>query len=101
MKLLKYLKFLVFIFIVLVKMARQTSILMEEFFQSTTLHGYSYLSNTDSIVTKILWGIVIVAATMLGITYLVINTNAYMNATIVTNIESETFPLDVSNLFQI
>ena len=81
-------------------MARQMSILIEEFFQSTTLHGYSYLSNTDSIVTKILWVIVIVAATTLGITFLVINTNAYMNAIIVTNIESETFPLDVSNLFQ-
>ena len=74
---------------------------MDDFCQSTSLHGYSYLSNADSIVTKIIWGIVIVAATGLGIAFLVSNTNAYMNATIVTNIESETFPLDVSNSFQI
>ena len=70
---------------------------MKDFCQSTTLHGYSYLSNTESIIAKILWGIVIFVATGLGIAFLVSNTKAYMKATIVTNIESETFPLDVSN----
>ena len=100
---------IMFIFIVLVEMdkkshknsnrflTKQTSKLMDDFCQSTSLHGYSYLSNADSIVAKILWGIVIVAATGLGIAFLVSNTNAYIKATIVTSIESETFPLDVSN----
>ena len=80
---------------------RQTSKLMNDFCQSTSLHGYSYLCDADSIFAKILWGVVIVVATGLGIAFLVSNTNAYMNATIVTSIESETFPLDVSNFIQI
>ena len=60
--------------------------LMKDFCQSTTLHGYSYLNNADSIIAKVLWGVMITAATGLGIAFLVSNTNAYMKATIVTNI---------------
>ena len=74
--------------------------LMKDFCQSTSLHGYNNLNNTDSIVAKVLWGILIFAATGLGIAFLVSNTKAFMRATVVTYIESETFPLDVSNLFQ-
>ena len=72
---------------------------MKDFCQSTSLHGYSYLTNVESITLKIIWGIVIVAATGLGIVFLVNNTKAFMEATIFTYIESETSSLDVSTWF--
>ena len=74
--------------------------LMKDFCQSTSLHGYSYLSNGESIGLKIIWGIVIVAATGLGIVFLVNNTKAFMEATIFTYIESETSSLVVSICFK-
>ena len=73
--------------------------LMKDFCQSTSLHGYSYLSNVESITLRFIWGIVIVAATGLGIVFLVNNTKAFMEATIFTYIESETSSLDVSICF--
>ena len=70
--------------------------LMKDFSLSTSLHGYSYLSSADSILAKILWAIVIVAASGLGIVFFVSNTKEFMKGTVVTYIESETSPLDVS-----
>ena len=69
---------------------------VNDFCQSTTLHGYKYLSNDDSIVAKIFWGVTIFVAFSLVITFLIINTKAFMDAAVVTYIESETAPLNVS-----
>ena len=76
----------------------QMSKSIKDFCHFTSLHGYNYLINADSIIAKILWVMVIVVATGLGIAFLVMNTSAYMKASIVTNIESETSTLDVSKL---
>ena len=69
---------------------------LKVFCESTSLHGYNHLYSIDSRILKILWIIIILIATGAGITFLVSNTKAYMNATIVTNIESATVSLDVS-----
>ena len=69
---------------------------LKDFCESTSLHGYNHLYSIDSLFLKILWIIIISIATGAGITFLVSNTKAYMNATIVTNIESATVSLDVS-----
>ena len=74
---------------------------LKDFCESTSLHGYNYLYSTDSITLKTLWIIIILIATGTGITFLVSNTNSYMNSKIVTNIESATVSLDVSICFHL
>ena len=71
---------------------------LKDFCESTTLHGYSYFYIADSILSKIVWAVIILIATGIGINFLVINTKAYMQATIVTSIESASDNLHVSNL---
>ena len=75
----------------------QTLKLLKDICQSISLHGYNYLYISDSIILKILWGIVILIATGAGIGFIVTNTKAYMEATITTNIESTSENLSVSN----
>ena len=70
--------------------------ILKDFCESTSLHGYSYLYIATSIFMKVLWVFVIVAMTALGIVFVVINTNDYLEANIVTTIESSTAPLEVS-----
>ena len=70
--------------------------ILKDFCESTSLHGYSYLYIVTSIFMKVLWVFVIVAMTALGIVFVVINTNDYLEANIVTTIESSTNPLEVS-----
>ena len=70
--------------------------ILKDFCESTSLHGYSYLYIATSIFMKVLWVFVIVAMTALGIVFVVINTNDYLEANIVTTIESSTTPLEVS-----
>ena len=74
---------------------------LKDFCESTSLHGYNYLYSSDSIILKTLWISIILIATGAGITFLVSNTKTYMNATIVTNIESATASLDVSTCFHL
>ena len=71
---------------------------LKDFCESTTLHGYNYFFIADSILSKMVWAIIILITTGIGINFLVINTKAYMQATIVTNIESASDNLHVSNL---
>ena len=75
----------------------KTPEVLKDFCESTTLHGYSYFGIADSVLAKIVWAIIILLATGLGINFLVINTMAYMKATIVTSIESSSDNLNVSN----
>ena len=70
----------------------------KDFCESTSLHGYSYLYIASSICMKIIWIIIILLMTALGIGFVVSNTKEYLNANIVTTIETSTAPLDVSTL---
>ena len=70
---------------------------LQDFCQSTSLHGYSYLTS-DSILSKVVWVIIILIATGGGLYFLAINTRDYMKASTVTNIESAFENLQVSNL---
>ena len=67
----------------------------KEFCESTSLHGYNYLYIGNSIFLKIIWTIIILAMTCLGGWFLMNNTIDYMNAILVTNIESFSAPLKV------
>ena len=70
---------------------------IKDFCESTSLHGYSYLYTSDSPILKIFWFIIIMAMTGLGIFFLVENTDAYIKARIVTNIETSSANLSVSS----
>ena len=70
----------------------------KDFCESTSLHGYTYLYIASSICMKIIWIIIILLMTALGIGFVVSNTKEYLNANIVTTIETSTAPLDVSTL---
>ena len=74
---------------------------MKDFCESTSLHGYSHLYVADSIVSKIVWFLVILFTTSLGLFLFVKNTNDYFTARIVTNIETSSANLSVSKLNKI
>ena len=76
----------------------QTAKVFKEFCESTSLHGYTYLYIAESIVMKIVWIIVILSMTALGIGFIVSNTNEYMNARIVTTIDTSTASLNVRTI---
>ena len=67
----------------------------KEFCSSTSLHGYSYLNNADSFVSKIAWVFVILTATGFGIMFLTFQTKAYLAGTVLTSIETFSAPLKV------
>lgn len=70
---------------------------LERFCESTSLHGYGYLLIAESIFVKIFWILVIIVMTCIGFAFLILNTNKYIQSTLVTTIESSTAPLKVSN----
>ena len=76
---------------------QQTPKSLKDFCASTSLHGYSYFNITDSVLAKTIWAVLILLATGTGLNFLVINTKAYMKATITTSIESSSDNLRVSN----
>ena len=41
--------------------------IVKGFCESTSLHGYGYLSNAASVIQKIFWGITIIIMTSIGI----------------------------------
>ena len=69
---------------------------MKDFCDSTSLHGYTYLSNGTSIAQKVFWVIIIITMTAIGLSLLVQNTGDFCNSRIVTTIDSSSAPLDVS-----
>ena len=80
---------------------RQTSksektLIIKEFCNSTSLHGYSHVSNFENIVLKLFWIFVILTMIGLGCFFVATNTNEYFKARLVTNIESATADLRVS-----
>ena len=70
-----------------------------EFCESTSLHGYSYIANVNSVTLKIFWSIIIVCLTGIGIKFLIVNTQDYMESRLVTGIDSSSAPLNVSYFF--
>ena len=76
---------------------QQTPKVLKDFCESTSLHGYNHFHIADSVLAKVIWGVIILIATGAGLNFLVSNTKAYMQATIVTNIESSSDNLHVSN----
>ena len=77
---------------------QQTPKVLKDFCHSTSLHGYNYFHIADSVLAKTVWAMIILTATGTGLYFLVINTQAYMKATITTSIESSSDILLVSNL---
>ena len=80
---------------------QQTSKVLKDFCESTSLHGYNHFHIANSVLAKIIWGVIILIATGTGLNFLVTNTKAYVQATIVTNIESSSNNLHVSNFWKI
>ena len=71
---------------------------VNNFFQSTSLHGYAYMSNSSSLTIKIIWGVIILVMTCLGFQFLAMNTNEYLRSGITTSIESTTNSLKVKQV---
>ena len=69
--------------------------IVKEFCESTSLHGYSYLYIADTISVKLIWVFVIIVMTGIGTAFIAINTDAYIKARLVNNIESSTSNLRV------
>ena len=70
---------------------------LKDFCESTSLHGYGYIYNNDSIVLKSFWLFVIVGMTGLGIFLLVQNTVEFLQHEIYTTTETSSAPISVSN----
>ena len=69
----------------------------QDFCESTSLHGYSYLYIAKSNAPlKVFWVIVIFVMTGLSTVFLVKNTKDYFKADIVTTIKSSSANLSVS-----
>ena len=67
-----------------------------KFCESTSLHGYSYIANTNSIIMKIMWLVVILCLSAIGVKFLVVNTHEYMESRLSYSIESSSASLEVS-----
>ena len=65
-----------------------------EFCQQTTLHGWSYIVNEESIWAKFFWAISQLAFVTIAIYLMTINVIVYMNSTTKTSLESTTSSLD-------
>ena len=70
--------------------------IIKNFCESTSLHGYSYLYIASTIFMRVAWFCVIIGMTGLGTYFLAKNTNEYINAKLVTNIDSSIANLSVS-----
>ena len=75
---------------------RQMANIFNDFLVATSLHGYGYLHSVNSMALKVIWALVIVMMTGLGVMFVAINTDKYFEARIITNIESSTANLSVS-----
>ena len=74
-----------------------TKKVLKDFCESTSLHGYGYIYNNDSIVLKSFWFFVILSMTGLGILLLVQNTIEFLEHEIYTTTETSSAPISVSN----
>ena len=75
--------------------------MFKDFCQSTSLHGYSYLYGNNKLPVKCFWLFVILAMTGLGILFIVLNTQQFLEARIETTIETSTAPLSVRYVLKV
>ena len=73
----------------------QTAKVFKDFCKSTSFHGYSYLYIANSICVKLIWVTIIILMTALGIGFLLSNKNDYLNARVITTIDTSSAPLEV------
>ena len=78
---------------------RQLAMIFNDFSVATSLHGYGYLQSVNSMILKVIWIFVIIIMTVLGVTFVAINTDEYFKARITTTIESSTADLSVRDFF--
>ena len=78
---------------------RQLAMIFNDFSAATSLHGYGYLQSVNSMFLKVIWILVIIIMTAIGITFVAINTDEYFKARITTTIESSTADLSVRKKF--
>ena len=78
---------------------RQLAMIFNDFSVATSLHGYGYLQSVNSMILKAIWIFVIIIMTVLGVTFVAINTDEYFKARITTTIESSTADLSVRDFF--
>mgnify|MGYP001410866239 CR=1 FL=1 len=83
----------------LIKICHELINEVNNFFQSTSLHGYAYISNSSSLTIKIIWGVITLGMTCLAFQLLAMNTNEYLRSRITTTIESTTTSLEVKKYF--
>ena len=70
----------------------------EEFCSSISLHGYAYLVIVKPLIGKIIWSLIVTAMSILGATFLVINTQEFIDSGMITTIESSTASVEVNDL---
>ena len=78
------------------KTKSQTLKVLKEFCESTSLHGYNYFHIFNSKWLSAIWMLVVFAMNVLGIVFLSWSTEEYMEAQMVTNIETSTASLKVN-----
>ena len=72
--------------------------LIKDFCESTSLHGVSFLYTANTLFTKLVWILAIIAMTVVGAVFLIKNTLAYSESKLITTIESSAANLSVSNV---
>ena len=70
--------------------------ILKDFCESTSLHGYGYIYNNESIALKLFWLFIILNMTGLGIFFLVTNTTEFLEHKIYTTTETSSAPISVS-----
>ena len=71
----------------------------KEFCEATSLHGFNFLYNADTIFVRLIWIFAIIAMMGLGTFFLVKITITYSKSRISTNFESSLANLDVSTIY--
>ena len=69
---------------------------LKEFCESTSLHGYGYIYNNESIALKLFRLFIILNMTGLGILFLVTNTMEFLEHKVYTTTETSSAPISVS-----
>ena len=75
-----------------------TEKMTKKFCESTSLHGFSFMYNANTIVVKLIWIFSIIAMMGVGTFFLVTITDTYIKSRLSTNFESSIANLDVSIL---
>ena len=70
---------------------------LKDFCDSTSLHGYSYLYNSNSIAARMLWFLVILITAIFAVLLTFKNTKEFLESKIITSIETSSASVNVSN----